>query len=271
VRRALRALRDAGATALVVDLTGNGGGTEWVDPLARQVTRRTLEAARIGFPRHPHWTRALEQEVRAVDSLLAAPGTDPALRPLLDASRARLDSLRAETGRPCDRSRLWTEGPSAVACRQLVSGGTYTSGALPSLDAAGRAIPGAAALFWPALHTYEEGAWDGPLALLVDGGSASASEQFVAMLRDAGAATVVGARTLGAGCGMTNGGIPLTLPNSGLVVRMPDCARLRRDGANEVAGIAADVEAGWADEDDESRRAAKAEAAVRRAFSQAGQ
>ena len=56
---------------------------------------------------------------------------------------------------------------------------------------------------------------------------------------------VVGERTYGAGCGMTNGGIPLTLPHSGLEVHMPDCARMRRDGSNEVAGITPDVALPW--------------------------
>ena len=88
----------------------------------------------------------------------------------------------------------------------------------------------------------------------------------MALLRDADAAVVVGSRTYGAGCGMTNGGIPLTLPHSGLEVRMPDCARLRVDGTNEVAGIAPDVEADWVDGDDDALRADKAVVALRRAF-----
>jgi hypothetical protein len=59
-----------------------------------------------------------------------------------------------------------------------------------------------------------------------------------------------------------NGGIPLRLPHSGLQVRMPDCARLRTNGMNEVAGITPDVDAGWTEGDDDAALAVKAVAAI---------
>jgi hypothetical protein len=266
LRRAIDAVRAAGASSLVVDLTGNGGGTEWADPAARQFSSRPLQGQRVGFVRHPHWRTAFEGDARAIDSALADPSTDAALRGPLTAARAVLDSALADVSTPCERSALWLEGPSAVPCRQLVTERLFTTGAVPYLDAGLRRRRGAELLFWPSAYGFEEGAWNGPLAVLVDGRTASASEQFVALLRDAGTAVVVGARTYGAGCGMTNGGIPLTLPHSGLEVRMPDCARLRTDGTNEVAGIAPDVDAAWTDDDDEAERAVKALAALRRAL-----
>jgi C-terminal processing protease CtpA/Prc len=87
-------------------------------------------------------------------------------------------------------------------------------------------------------------AWQGPLAVLVDGGTGSAAELFAATLKDNGRATIIGAHTVGSGCGYTNGGIPLTLKHSGVEVKFPDCVRLRADGSNEVAGIAPDVKVG---------------------------
>lgn len=266
LRHAIRAVSSAGATGVVVDLTGNGGGTEWVDPAARQFSARPLQGQPSGFVRHEHWRGALEAEAQAIDSALAEPATDDALRPSLAIARAVLDSALLDVASPCDRAALWQEGLPAVACRQLVTGRRFTTGAVPFLEAAHRHRRGAELLFWPSLYGFEEGAWRGPLALLVDGGTASAAEQFVALLRDAGAAVVAGERTFGAGCGMTNGGIPLTLPHSGLEVRMPDCARFRTNGTNEVAGITPDVPAGWREGDDEAARAEKARAAVRRAL-----
>jgi C-terminal processing protease CtpA/Prc len=79
------------------------------------------------------------------------------------------------------------------------------------------------------------------------------------MLRDNGAATVIGERTNGAGCGYTDGGLPIELPNSGLVVWMPDCARYRIDGRNEIEGIDPDVALAWSELDAAERAAAVAQ------------
>lgn len=77
--------------------------------------------------------------------------------------------------------------------------------------------------------------------VLVDGATASAAEQMAAVLQDAKAAVVVGQKTLGAGCGYTGVGVPARLKHSGLVVKMPDCARFRANGDNEIEGITPDV------------------------------
>ncbi|MGQ0561469.1 MAG: hypothetical protein ACT443_06290, partial [Gemmatimonadota bacterium] len=63
---------------------------------------------------------------------------------------------------------------------------------------------------------------------------------------------------VGVGCGYTNGGIDIKLRNSGLVIRMPDCARLRADGSNEYEGVKPDVVVDWG-----SSKASKGEALVK--------
>jgi hypothetical protein len=50
---------------------------------------------------------------------------------------------------------------------------------------------------------------------------------------------------MGVGYGFTNGGNPVTLKHSGLIIWMPDCARLRRDGSNEFEGIKPDYLVDW--------------------------
>jgi hypothetical protein len=62
---------------------------------------------------------------------------------------------------------------------------------------------------------------------------------------------------VGAGCGFTNGGIPTVLPRSGAHVRIPDCARLRADGTNAVAGVTPDVGLPLLDRDSPFQRATK--------------
>jgi hypothetical protein len=166
VRATLAALRGHGARVLVLDITGNGGGTNWVNDVTRLVTAKPLRRR-----------RALMME--------------PA----------------------CDRSGIWRGEPPA--CAGLTGEGESTM--------------------------QGEGAWDGPLAVLVDGATASASEDLVVWLKESGAAVILGERTHGAGCGYVNGGAPAHLAPIGWTVLMPNCARIMTDGTNEVEGIAPDV------------------------------
>jgi C-terminal processing protease CtpA/Prc len=88
----------------------------------------------------------------------------------------------------------------------------------------------------------------GRLYIMTDARTASASEQFAALLIDNGVARTIGEKTMGVGCGFTNGGNPTTLKHSGLVIWMPDCARLRADGSNEFEGVAPDYPVAWGDD-----------------------
>ena len=162
----LQAFSNLGVRMVLVDLTGNGGGSEWVVDAARLFTARPV--------------------VRT-----ATPVREP----------------------PCDRTPIWR---GEAVC------GLF--GATEDVT-----VPGL-------------GAWAGPLAILVDGGTASASEDFVVRLRESGVARVLGERTNGAGCGYVDGGAPARLVSIGLEVLMPNCARFTRDGRNEIEGLAPDVD-----------------------------
>ena len=75
--------------------------------------------------------------------------------------------------------------------------------------------------------------------------------------KDNQAAELLGEATYGAGCGYTNGGIPATLRFSRARVVMPDCARFRADGVNEVDGVIPDVLVPWRINDSPFQRAEK--------------
>ena len=154
-----------GVGTVLVDLTGNGGGTEWVVDAASLFTDGTL--------------------VRAVVSM-----REP----------------------PCDREPIWLG--------QTVCGSFHP----PDTES-----------------VQGQGAWTGPVLLLVDGRTASASEDFLVRLRESGVARVLGERTLGAGCGYVDSGAPARLVRIGLLVRMPNCARFTREGQNEIEGLDPDV------------------------------
>lgn len=168
LRARLAQLRRAGAKRLIVDLSRNGGGSEWVGEAVPLFTARTLE----------------RQAPRRI-------------------------------GPACDRRGIW-EG-RRPACSVFAA-------ADAPLRIAGR------------------GDWKGPLLVLIDRDTASASEDFVAWMKDNRAARVIGERTFGAGCGYVDGGTRTRLRALPRDVRMPNCARFLRDGTNEIEGIAPDVE-----------------------------
>lgn len=167
LRARLAELRRAGAKRLIVDLSRNGGGSEWVNEAIPLFTARTLE----------------RQAPRRV-------------------------------GPTCDRRGVW-EG-KRPACPVFAK-------ADPPMRIAGK------------------GDWEGPLLVLIDRDTASASEDFVAWMKDNRAATLIGDRTFGAGCGYVDGGTRTRLRALPRDVRMPNCARFLRDGSNEIEGIAPDV------------------------------
>lgn len=244
----VEALQAAGASVLVVDVSGNGGGSEWVDPVTRIFSPRPLRAMRATTVRHPRSIVPTETRLAAVEAALADAGIPAASRELLEVARGRLAALLMEARRPCDRASLWRG--KDPGCGQLFETATYATGIfdwLPPGALAGVEPSLAEELYSPLGRDVPAGVWTGPLFVLADGGSASATEAFVAMLRDNGAATVIGERTYGAGCGFLDGGLPLVLPNSGLEVWMPDCARFRIDGTNEIEGIEPDIPVAWSD------------------------
>jgi C-terminal processing protease CtpA/Prc len=103
---------------------------------------------------------------------------------------------------------------------------------------------------------YSEGIWRGPLLVLVDGESWSAAEEFAAVLQDNHAALIIREPTGGAGCGHTDGSESIVLTNSSGSLSLPDCARIRTDGSNEVRGVLPDFLMPWGRHDGPKLRAA---------------
>jgi hypothetical protein len=185
---ALQELRALGIRRLLVDVTGNGGGTEWEAQVTAALTDRRMTRAR---------TRR------------AAP--------------------------TCDRGEIWHGRP---VC--------------PVLEPPGGRI-----------ELQGSGRWTGPVLILADRGTASASESFIAWLKQNGVARVLGERTAGAGCGYLDGGGRVRLRVAPLEVLMPNCARFLDDGTNEIEGLSPDVAIPM-HLDDPDRQAAALEAALAR-------
>ncbi len=245
VKRQIEALKAKNVRAILVDITQNGGGTVWLDPVARMLTPIKLMAPSLAFTRTPKWQNELVGQISLVDSDLNRDDLSADDRQLLQQARNSLTKALSEASQSCDRARFWWE--EQPACSILADTGFFTTGIM-NYAAPGQYahLAASSVLFYPSAYTYQEGVWQGPLYVLTDEGTVSASELFAAMLKDSGAATLIGEPTLGAGCGWFSGGPQFhTLPGTGASFFMPDCAWRRPDGSNMVAGVEPDILLPW--------------------------
>ena len=246
------ALAARGVAALAIDITGNGGGNNWVEDVARMLSEREPGCGKQAVIRHPHWSRRYAEELGALETLLAGGALAAVDRALVVRGVEHARRMLAATTARCDLSPWWIRPGYRPGCSILAP----DEGALCGRDAARlealteppepAGAPGPAVLVWDRA-VRRGGLYRGPLFVLMDGGTASAAEQLVNRLKMAGRGVLLGQRTLGAGCGYTNGGVDVVLGRSRLRVRMPDCVRYLASGDNEVAGIAPDVPLATAD------------------------
>jgi len=226
----VRLLQASGATVLLVDITNNGGGTEWAEAAARILSPKALTSERRGFVRGQHWSE--QWEGLAAQLRQAAASADTLDRARLQSWLAEAEQARRDADQTCIEAKRCA----------LVARAGYATGLVGAAQAGAFAgKPWADLVFNIAQFPYHDSVWSGPLAVLVDDETWSAAEEFAAVLQDNRAAVIVGNRTGGAGCGHTNGGTPTTLKNSGAILELPDCVRFRADGSNEVAGVIPDI------------------------------
>jgi hypothetical protein len=233
------------ADAIVVDITGNGGGSDWADAATRIVTAPGLVAPRMSFIKHPHWAKEMGYRLADVETDLKRPDLPAGLRSQLEAARTALAGAIRVAGETCDRNAVWD---GAVACPLVAPPVFWSTGTLPArppFDLRALELESDHVLYKVSRYEFTEGAYRGPLAVLVDGNTASAAELFAATLQDNRRATIIGSATFGSGCGYSSGGIAIRLANSGATLRVPDCVRYRADGSNEVEGVEPDVLVAW--------------------------
>jgi hypothetical protein len=234
----LRRLSSEGASALVVDITNNGGGSEWAEATVRMLSRKQLVSEPLEFVRGSHWAKHWEGVAHE----------------LQDA---------AKSANPEDKRELMKWADQAIKAKEAAEQSCPLNSGCPWLGRAGfsTGLVGAASatsflgkswgptVFSPAEYSYHDAVWTGPVIVVTDQGTGSAAEEFAAVLQDNHAAFIVGARTVGAGCGHTDGGTPTVLDHTKAVLEVPDCARIRADGSNEVNGVTPDYLIPWRADD----------------------
>jgi Peptidase family S41 len=233
----LRELQHLGAAALLIDLTGNGGGSQWAEAAARIVSPIELKSERAAFVRGAHWRQHWLSLATELHAAAAQAGAQDRAQLEHWAQAAERALREAET--PCSSEPLWAGKP--MSCAWLADG-YYATGLIAAGDAAAlHDKPWGARIFSPSQYEFTPRVWRGPLLVAIDGGTGSAAGEFAAVLQDNKAAVIIGAPGAPGGCGHTDGGTPTPLTHSGGVLLLPDCARLRADGSNEAAGVDPDV------------------------------
>jgi hypothetical protein len=234
----LRRLHAEGASVLVVDITNNGGGSEWAEAVVRIISRKELVSEPLEFVRGSHWVKHWEGVARELEN--AAKGASPEDQRELARWAAQAIEAQKAAEQNC---------PLNSSCAWLGRAG-FSTGLVGKASAASfRGKPWGATVFSPAEYSYHDAVWTGPVVVLTDQGTGSAAEEFAAVLQDNHAGFIVGARTVGAGCGHTDGGTPTVLNHTKAVLEVPDCARLRADGTNEVSGVTPDYLLPWRADD----------------------
>lgn len=257
-------LAAGGASALLVDLSDNGGGSGIVGRMMRMVTSRPLPERAAGFIRHPHSVARFTSMAADYAAEAARPELPARQRELYARLEAQLAAAAREAATPCDLTGMWqlasaAELPCANVGRVEPGLDPAELAELTELEALEAREAGASG---GGAKPSRPAAWTGELFVLTNRRTASASEDFAASLQDAGAATIVGAATMGIGCGYTDGGVTLELPATGLTVRAPDCIRYRKDGRNEAEGVLPDLPVPWSDGDSGKESAERVVAAL---------
>ncbi len=234
----LRRLHAEGASVLVVDITNNGGGSEWAEAAVRILSRKELVSEPLEFVRGPLWAKHWEGVARELQN--AAVNANPEeKRQLMKWADEATDAKKAAE-QNC---------PLNGACAWMARAGFSTGLVGKASATAFLGKSWGATVFSPAEYSYHDGVWAGPVVVLTDQGTGSAAEEFAAVLQDNHAAMILGSRTVGAGCGHTDGGTPTVLNHTKAVLEVPDCARLRLDGTNEVNGVIPDYLIPWRADD----------------------
>jgi hypothetical protein len=250
----LRDLDRAGAAVLLLDVAGNGGGNDSAIAFARMIGGNDLASPQMAFVR----SQARAANLAATEQVIRSgpPSATAADRAMIATLAPALAQAAKTAAEPCDLSPLW-QGRTA-GCSNLVRG-PFFAGGLTATDRPGVTRTGAWAetLSSTVRFSFTPYRWQKPVIVLVDQNSASSTELLAAMLQDAGRALVIGAPSQGSGCGWTMPRKDVTLTNSGATLLMPDCARFRQDGRNELDGIEPDVLVGFRTHDTPRQRVAR--------------
>lgn len=240
----LQRFREQKVAAVIVDVGGNSGGNDSGDWATRLFTARDVHSARMMMSAAPLAAMYFDEQLGELRKAQKEKDATPEAQTMLAQSIAAFEARKAGiAARGCDLSWAWSEQRpwQPQGCSRLIDAG-YASGQadyLPPKAFGNQTI--ASSIYWAAEVDDLRDAWNGPVYVLTDGGTASSAEMFSTLMQDAAGARIVGRASAGDGCGFMTDAPPVELPHSRLRYRVPNCTRLRADGSNEVAGVKPDL------------------------------
>jgi len=242
--------------ALVINVSSNGGGSQWCQEVARLFTKKELKGAKTFVVKHALWKSIMDNNIEIINDDLENPNLNTDLKQkILGFKLSIQNGILPQLQNDCSSKveNIWRQND--LSCLELIEN-PYAH-ELPLgimnhpqfLKSKTKTILNTSRYF-----PYKTGVYSGPLYIVQDRFSGSATEEFSSLLQSNDAAIIIGENSYGAGCGYNNGGIQIELPNIGLSVRMPDCVRFRKDGKNEIYSIEPDIKIDWKETDSPNRK-----------------
>lgn len=239
--------RSARVSGTIIDITDNGGGDDWTNDVVRMLSARQLMCPATAAVRDPAAVERLDREL-AGQRVCEGMSLDARARGVLKAEQAWTQQVRDDAAQPCDLGGLFHAKPTA-SCSLLTRKRRVPCDGWPAPPGVEKAPEGCTVFRPPGAFAKRRGLAAGPVYVLINRRTGSAAEFLAAVLRDNDAATLIGEPTAGAGCGYVDGGSPITLAQSGMTVAVPNCARFRANGTNEVDGVKPDLSVSWTVDD----------------------
>lgn len=259
----LEQLKNESISSLLLDVSDNGGGTSWYEEIVRFFSDKKLIKSKISFVKHKHWNFILKNHLKLIEEDLSNTNIKEELKKKLTMFRALVLEKIRKTESVCSFDEIWKE--QGFECAELIPH-PYAA-ELPfgiMQDSQFNLLKIKQILDTSRFLPFRRNVYSGPLYVVQDVYSASATEGFTSLLQLNNRAIIVGENSYGAGCGYTNGGISIKLKSLNLIVKMPDCSRYRKDGKNEIYGIEPDLLTDWNKEDSKNMKGIKVIESIKR-------
>lgn len=247
-QKLLERLNAEKVSTIAVDLTGNGGGSDFADAAARMLAKPIRECQQKRMVKHPQFRTSMTDMIENLKLGISTSDSRQVKQLLRKGLRVAKRYTKA-LDESCDLSGVWNG--DTPGCEQMTNDRITSCGLLPYAKPGllPPDLPGATAVFNSSRFEYRESVFKGKVLIIADRYTSSAAELFLALLKDGAGATVIGERSNATGCGYVGGGFPIKLDYAGLNVMVPNCARIRLNGENEVFGIEPDIAVNWLQHD----------------------